>query len=72
MKMMNELGYDLAVLGNHDFDNGMDALQRNLALSDAQWLATNYDLSASDIRQYFKPYVIKNTTGSKWRSSALT
>ena len=28
MKMMNELGYDLAVLGNHDFDNGMDALHQ--------------------------------------------
>lgn len=65
MKMMNELGYDLAVLGNHDFDNGMDALQRNLALSDAQWLATNYDLSATDIRQYFKPYVIKEYDGKK-------
>ena len=31
MKMMNELGYDLAVLGNHDFDNGMKALEKNLS-----------------------------------------
>ena len=30
MKMMNELGYDYAILGNHDFDHGMEALARNL------------------------------------------
>ena len=65
IKMMNELGYDLAILGNHDFDNGMKALERNLALSDAQWITTNYDLSATDIKKYFKPYVIKEYDGKK-------
>jgi len=24
--MMNELGYDLRILGNHEFDNGVDSL----------------------------------------------
>ena len=59
MKMMNELGYDLAVLGNHDFDNGVDALAKNLALSDVQWLTTNYDLRGSELHKFFKPYNIQ-------------
>ena len=47
MKMMNALGYDYAILGNHDFDNGMAPLARNMKDSDAQWLTTNYDLTGS-------------------------
>ena len=65
MKMMNELGYDLAVLGNHDFDNGMEALAKNLAISNAKWLTTNYDLSQSNIEKYFKPYVIREVDGKR-------
>lgn len=59
MKMMNALGYDYAILGNHDFDNGMAPLTRNLKDSDAQWLTTNYDLTGSLIEPYFKPYAIR-------------
>ena len=65
MKMMNELGYDLAILGNHDFDNGMEALAKNLNLSDAQWITTNYDLSKTDIAHHFRPYVMKDFDGRK-------
>lgn len=65
MKMMNELGYDLAVLGNHDFDNGMKALEKNLEKSHTQWITTNYDLSDSNIERFFKPYVIKEIGGKK-------
>jgi len=65
MKMMNELGYDIAVLGNHDFDNGMKALEANLERSNAQWITTNYDLTDSNIARFFKPYVIKETGGKK-------
>lgn len=64
-KMMNELGYDIAVLGNHDFDNGVDALARNLAESKAKWITTNYDLSDSKLAPYFAPYLIKETDGKK-------
>ena len=37
MKAMNNLGYDIAILGNHDFDNGMETMARNVAMSDADW-----------------------------------
>lgn len=65
MKMMNELGYDIAILGNHDFDNGVSALAKNLAQSNARWITTNYDLSGSEIEKYFAPYEIREIDGKK-------
>lgn len=58
IKAMNHLGYDLAILGNHDFDNGMESLARNVGLSDAQWLSTNYLFADPDVAAKFKPYKV--------------
>ena len=35
--IMNEAGYDLAVLGNHEFDYGMEQLETLIGQSDAQY-----------------------------------
>lgn len=64
-KMMNFLGYDLAIVGNHDFDNGSHALARNLANDSAVWITTNYDLRGGELDQYFKPYFIKSVGDKK-------
>lgn len=64
-RMMNELGYDYAVVGNHDFDNGVESLARNLKNSTTQWISTNYDLVGSGLEPYFKPYAIKEVGGKK-------
>ena len=58
MKAMNNLGYDIAILGNHDFDNGMETMARNVAMSDADWLATNYEFADTAVRSLFKPFKI--------------
>lgn len=58
MKAMNALGYDIAVLGNHDFDNGMEVMARNVGMSDADWLATNYMFDDPAVAALFKPYKI--------------
>lgn len=63
-KMMNLLGYDLAILGNHDFDNGAHALARNLEADSAVWITTNYDLRGGELDRFFQPYYIK-TVGDK-------
>lgn len=63
-RMMNELGYDYAILGNHDFDNGVNALADNLKNSNVRWLTTNYDLEGSALEPYFQPYAVK-TYGDK-------
>ena len=58
-KMMNELGYDIRILGNHEFDNGIDELADLLDDSQAEMLSTNYDLSNSALGRKFRPYTIR-------------
>lgn len=40
-EVMNELGVDVRILGNHEFDNGIDSLASVLAISNAEKLSTN-------------------------------
>lgn len=65
MKVMNLLGYDLAILGNHDFDNGMERLRDNVSASDAAWLSTNYSFADPKLRERFAPYKIYEFDGRK-------
>ena len=58
-KVMNALGYDLRILGNHEFDNGIDSLAAVLALADAEFLATNYDLSHTPLDKEFDKYTTR-------------
>lgn len=63
--VMNDLGYDLRILGNHDFDNGMDELKKNLKNTTSQWLSTNYKFDDAELASMFKPYIIKEIAGHK-------
>ncbi|MCM1310663.1 MAG: bifunctional metallophosphatase/5'-nucleotidase [Bacteroides sp.] len=58
-QMLNELGYDVQILGNHEFDNGMDALKKMLDKSESTLLASNYDFSESVLDGMFQPYMVK-------------
>lgn len=58
-KLMNELGYDIRILGNHEFDNGINELADLLADTEAELIATNYDLSQSPLSKKFRPYTIR-------------
>ncbi len=44
---MNVMGYDVRTLGNHEFDNGMEALAANLSANYAVVVASNYDVDAT-------------------------
>ena len=58
--MMNQVGYDIAIIGNHEFDNGMKSLLENQYASlDAEKLVSNYDLRATVLDSLFVPFVIK-------------
>lgn len=57
-KLMNALGYDIRILGNHEFDNGMEKLADNLKMSDASLLCANYDVRHTPLDGVFKPYKI--------------
>lgn len=59
--IMNEVGYDYAVLGNHEFDYGLEQLQSNIERLDAEYLCCNYDYTGSgkNALEDVKPYEIE-------------
>lgn len=63
--VMNELGYDVRILGNHDFDNGMDSLSKNLQSVKSKMLSTNYRFADSVANAMFHPYLIEDFNGRK-------
>ena len=64
-KMLDLLGYDMAILGNHDFDNGSEALADLLKKSNTRWISTNYDLTGGPLDGLFEPYAIYEFDGKK-------
>lgn len=64
-KLMNALGYDLRILGNHEFDNGADSLAGNLAGAKAELLSTNYRLDGSPLDGLFKKYAVRTYGGKR-------
>ncbi len=66
MKMMDALGYDIAIIGNHDFDNGMDALKKNVSSTKGvEWLSTNYEFDDPQLDSIFAPYKILDIDGRR-------
>ena len=45
--LANAVGFDVAVLGNHEFDFGPDVLRERLAESETIWLASNVTLAGA-------------------------
>jgi len=64
-KLLNAMGYDIQIVGNHEFDNGLDALARNYSNAKAHLLATNYDFSGTPLAGMFEPTVIKQVGDKK-------
>jgi len=60
--IMNKVGYDLAVLGNHEFDYGMEQLTKLIENSEATYLNANirYSGSGQNALEATKPYEIIN------------
>ena len=58
--IMNELDYDFAVLGNHEFDYGMEQLSYLIDKSSAQYLGCNigYTGKNKNLLEAVKPYEI--------------
>ena len=58
--IMNELGYDYCVFGNHEFDYGMERLSELMAQSNAQYLnaTIHYTGKGENLLASSVPYVI--------------
>ncbi len=65
VKCLNAMQYDVITLGNHEFDNGLEALGEALALCEMPVVCCNYDFSPFEAGKYIKPYVILEKAGLK-------
>ena len=63
--LMNEMGYDIRILGNHEFDRGMDGLAKEWSQVKGTRLSTNYDLTGTALEGLFVPTVMKEVSGHK-------
>lgn len=62
--VMNTMGYDASVIGNHEFDFGRDALNERIAEADYPFLSANiYYSGTTDLADFTTPYVIKEVNG---------
>ena len=62
-KSMSLIGYDVVTLGNHDFDNGVDALAAAMKFANFEFVSCNYDVSDTPLASRVKPYVVRVIRG---------
>jgi len=58
-KSMSLIGYDVVTLGNHDFDNGVDALAAAMKFANFEFVSCNYDVRGTSLESRVKPYVVR-------------
>ncbi len=62
LKLVDHLGYDAVVIGNHEFNFGIDYLDRQISLTDTPVLGANiYRHGTSD--PAYQPYLLKEIEG---------
>ena len=64
-KLMSMLKYDLATIGNHDFDNGIEGLYAQLPNADFDFVSANYDFKNTVLDTHIKPYKVFIKDGIK-------
>lgn len=64
-KLMSMLKYDLATIGNHDFDNGINGIFAQLPHANFEFVSANYDFSNTVMDTHVKPYKIFKKRGIK-------
>jgi 5'-nucleotidase len=55
-KLMSMMNYDLATLGNHDFDNGINGFFAQLPHANFDFVSANYDFKNTELNGIVKPY----------------
>ena len=64
IRLMNDVGYDLAVPGNHDFDFGVEQLLELTKMADFPYICCNFiDLKTGE--PVFQPYTIERIGGRR-------
>lgn len=65
IKLMSEMKYDAATMGNHDFDNGLAGFYKQLPHANFPILCSNYDFSNTLLNKSTLPYQVFKKQGIK-------
>ena len=63
--LMNQMGYDCATIGNHEFDFGMDNMARLFRMANFPIICSNYDCTGTVLEDLVKPYIVLKRNGIK-------
>lgn len=64
-KLMSMMQYDVATMGNHDFDNGIDGFYKQLPHAKFDFVSANYNFKNTVLDGIVKPYKIIFKKGIK-------
>lgn len=60
IESMNQMGYEVATVGNHEFDNGIEGLEKTMPLGRFDWVSSNLDWSgAPGLAPLVQPWTIR-------------
>ena len=65
IKMMSMMGYDASIMGNHDFDNGVEGFVKQLPHANFAILNANYDFTDTQMEGKSKSFQIFKKDGVK-------
>jgi len=65
LKLMSEMGYDASTLGNHDFDNGIDGLVKQMPNATFPFVNCNYDVSGTALEGKIRRHIVLKRDGMK-------
>lgn len=64
-KLMSQLRYDCATMGNHDFDNGLEGFESMLKFAEFPFVTSNYDFSNTILNGKTRSHKIIEKKGLK-------
>ena len=64
-KAMSAMRYDVATLGNHDFDNGVGGLADMMPFADFEFVSANYTVAGTPLAERVRPYTVRQVGGVK-------
>lgn len=63
VKAMNQMKYDAATLGNHEFDYGLEVLEEVVRAAEFPIVSSNYDFSDTPLAGMIPPYLVLKKGG---------
>lgn len=63
--LMDMMDYDIRILGNHEFDNGIEDIAKYYKQTKGTPLSANYDFTGTELDGVFSPYTIREVKGKR-------